>query len=430
MVWIRAQTLLSQGGETADRYITGQSTDYTTARSTSTACDNTGATGNIGQAFVASNYYVYRAFVTFDTSSIPDDATVVTATLKVCASSDSSTTDFWLRVYNYAWASSLCTNQEANYDGAYTSGGYEGYWATSAGWSVGTYYTMSVSTANINVAGATRYSLVSGRDVNNATPTGAEYVGIYMADQAGTDKDPILEVYYLEATPTPTPTNTPTITPTPTPTAICPTALLTNTTWGPGWVVVNCNVGVGEGYTLTVLPNTEVRFMGDHKVDVLGKLYAVGTVTEPITFTTGLTKTDQGLWSFLTLRGDQSELTYVNMYYGEGVNDAAGSTLRYCNLMSNTCGLASLADVDVSSCTLQYNSYGLLMYSEGRPEITACNILSNTWDVYMNQYTDIEVPGCWWGADPPDGSKIWDYLDDFTLGLVDLAGWATSWIGW
>ena len=121
------------------------------------------------------------------------------------------------------------------------------------------------------------------------------------------------------------------------------------------------------------------------------------------------------------------------MYHGSGINDAAGSERRYCKLMTNTYGLASVGPKasDVASCTVQYNDYGILLYADASPVIHYCNILSNTvYDVQMQQAESVTVPDCWWDSDPPDDDKVWDYNDDFTLGLLDRTPYATGWITW
>jgi hypothetical protein len=226
----------------------------------------------------------------------------------------------------------------------------------------------------------------------------------------------------LAGTPTPTPTVTP----------ICPTAISSDTTWGPGTVRVQCNVGVMNGVTLTISPGTSVLFVGHHKVDVKGSLYAVGTVTEPITLTHE-TAVVTDSWGCLYLRGDRSTLHYVNVYYGGGINDAAGSELRYCTLMTNTYGLALPGPKasDVASCTMQHNDYGVLAYANASPVIERCNVLSSTvHDIEVRQPEDVTMLDCWWGADPPDEGRVWDDGDDFTLGVLDRSPYATGWITW
>lgn len=183
-------------GDTADGIIAGTNATYSTARSTSSANNTTGTFHNTGQRLSGGIYTVWRAFLTFDTSSIDDGDTVSAASLYVKAQGDTSDTDFNLQVYRYAWADTLSSNQEANYDGAYGgSATLEGTLrSTASGWTAGTYYSMAVDAAGINKTGNSRYTMASSRDIGNNTPGGNEYVNWYTADQSGTGDDPYLDI--------------------------------------------------------------------------------------------------------------------------------------------------------------------------------------------------------------------------------------------
>jgi len=187
-------------GEAADGRITGDNTTYLTARSTSDSCSALGTNTALGQRKYNGNYEVNRAFFSFPTSAIPDDASVTAATLYLCSGGDFSDTDFLVQIYRYAWAEALCDNQEANYDGAYGGAVLEGTLRDTAdGWVADTYYNLAVATAGINKTGDSKYTGVSSRDVNADQPTGLEYVIAYLSEEAGTDKDPFLRVDYTYA---------------------------------------------------------------------------------------------------------------------------------------------------------------------------------------------------------------------------------------
>jgi hypothetical protein len=65
------------------------------------------------------------------------------------------------------------------------------------------------------------------------------------------------------------------------------------------------------------------------------------------------------------------------------------------------------------------------------PLISACNVLSNTlWDVQMAQEDSITASGCWWGSPTPAADRVWDYGDDFRLGMVAQDDPAAAWVGW
>lgn len=172
---------------------------YAVARSTSVNCGTATTVQVVGQTLVGGIVYIVsRLYFGFDTSTIPAGATITGATVYFCADADSSTTDFLIKVYRYAWSSALCSSTEANYDGAYGgSATLEGTLRdTASGWTSGTYYSLAVDPAGINTSGFTRYTLVSAEDVNNSAPTGPEQVSVRMADYAGTSSDPYIEVTY------------------------------------------------------------------------------------------------------------------------------------------------------------------------------------------------------------------------------------------
>jgi hypothetical protein len=67
--------------------------------------------------------------------------------------------------------------------------------------------------------------------------------------------------------------------------AACGT-ISSNTTWDANTINVTCDVTVANGVTLTILPGTKVKFSGDYQLKVSGSIYAVGTATDTIRFTT------------------------------------------------------------------------------------------------------------------------------------------------
>ena len=442
---LRAATTDTFYGEAVDGRVWGSGGVYGDVRLTATGGITTGTEDTVGQRLNGATYSVVRGYLSFDTSALADDAVISSAVLWLCADDDNSGSDFDVEVYRYAWAEPLDgADREANYDGAYGSGVPEGTLrSTGDGWVDGTYYTMTVATAGISLTGQTKYAVVSSKDVAGTAPTGDERVKWRAADHADITSDPKLVIEWASPTPTPTltttptdtvtptatSTDTPTATPTPTVTPICPNAILEDTTWGPGTVRVGCNVGVAANTVLTITAGTGVVFLGDHKIDVQGELYAVGTAANPITFT-HISKVTKAAWSYIHLRGDVSTLDYCVIEYGRGINDEAGSTIRHTKVMTCTHGLATMSDTAMVSCTLEYNTYGVVPYLECSPSISYSNILSNTWNVWVDQISDLSIWYVWWGSDPPDLDLIWDYCHDFVLGMVDTTFYLASWLSW
>ena len=98
-----------------------------------------------------------------------------------------------------------------------------------------------------------------------------------------------------------------------------------NTTLSQDCYDVTSSVYVSGGATLTISPGVTLRFAQDTRMDVqeTGRLAAVGTAAEPITFT-GVQATP-GYWGGLRLYNSNStvnELDYVTIEYGGGYYDA------------------------------------------------------------------------------------------------------------
>jgi hypothetical protein len=199
--------------DASDGYITSQGLEYDNegpvdgnyadARAgsgpTSALTADTGSTSlTVGQDRVfglAYSYYVYEAFLSFDTSGIDDGDTVSAAVLNVTSHADSSTTDFTIQARLRDWGTGLTTADFVA--GASLSGlTLLATYATSSGFTANTAYdfTDSAMPANVSKTGATRMLLCSSRTVGNNSPTGNELVAIKSADTTGTTSDPKLTV--------------------------------------------------------------------------------------------------------------------------------------------------------------------------------------------------------------------------------------------
>ncbi len=190
--------------EAADGWIRGlDGSLYAVARSTSESANIADNDIWIGQ-FKGADIRVFRCYLSFDTSALPNDAVPSSATLYVTAFADASTYDFNIKVYRFAWTEALNgASQEANYDGAYGGGAtLEGTLRnTVSGWVPGVEYNMAVDTAGINLTGDTKYVLVSGQDVGNVEPIGSERVEIYSGD-SGSGKPRLVVEYSMPVTQT------------------------------------------------------------------------------------------------------------------------------------------------------------------------------------------------------------------------------------
>jgi len=182
----------------SDGHITATSTVYNTAWA---AASGTIAAGNdtfdIGQNFATPNYNIWRGFVFFDTSSIPDNATIISATLSLYGVTDNSVTDFLITVQNGQATYPTDPLAVTDYNKSYYSG--DGGSLTTEGFNTVGYNNITLNSTGIgwiNLTGTTKLCLRSSRDIAGTTPTGNEYVIVNDAHNTGTTKDPKLVVVY------------------------------------------------------------------------------------------------------------------------------------------------------------------------------------------------------------------------------------------
>lgn len=117
---------------------------------------------------------------------------------------------------------------------------------------------------------------------------------------------------------------------------------------------------VPAGITLTVEPGVMVMAHGERELRVQGHLEAVGTVTQPITFTSGM-NTWPGQWRGLLFDGGTGNLQHFTVRYAGIANTAgfrAGITVR--NVLT---GQVRLESGQVRDCALWHGSpeYGMVV---------------------------------------------------------------------
>lgn len=188
-----------------DGRVQNGSTTYATAAagggSFGTSPNTTETDGFVGQSFSTPNYLIHQLFYEFDTSSIPDTATIASVVFSVKGTSggDNSATDFNVLALGYDWSSGGLTTADwrtptqltalttlATFNTAGFSTNYMDF--TSAGAAFNSY---------VNKTGSTFLMLASDRNAAGTTPTGLENIQVVMADTTGTASDPKLTVTYL-----------------------------------------------------------------------------------------------------------------------------------------------------------------------------------------------------------------------------------------
>jgi hypothetical protein len=195
---------LTAAGDTADGYVYGYHTStYATARSTSYNFDNITTTFAVGQYISQGEYFVYRSFLKFDTSALPDDCTITQVNLKMTCAYDGSATDFNVQIVKQNWSAQdplAAGNREAAYDNSLAGTLDDNIWRNTNGMSINTEYTSgNLAIAYPSKTGATYYSLRSDEDTNNSAPTRNEYVGFASASHATAAYRSSLVIAYTEA---------------------------------------------------------------------------------------------------------------------------------------------------------------------------------------------------------------------------------------
>lgn len=113
-----------------------------------------------------------------------------------------------------------------------------------------------------------------------------------------------------------------------------------NATLAPGNWNISQNVTVNSCVTLTVQPGATLKFAANKNLTLNGVINAIGTVSQPITFTsTG--STTPGSWGTITLNGSgasYSDIQYANIEYGTEIDiiNADGVDIENCNISNSS----------------------------------------------------------------------------------------------
>lgn len=183
-------------GDTADDTAWSSNAAYSTARSGSSLAliGPTTTDFYVGQN---TGYQCYEGFISFDTSSIPDSATITAVELSLYVANDVSSTDFTIRARAYDWGASVDTGDWIA--GASLPGNTLLAELSTSGLSVAAYSVFTSEAgflAAISKTGTTRIALSSSRHEAGNTPTTFEYVRIHSGDQTGAERRPRLTVTY------------------------------------------------------------------------------------------------------------------------------------------------------------------------------------------------------------------------------------------
>lgn len=167
-----------------------------------------GGSGNYGDASDASlycgamkygtTYYVDLMYLPFDTSDLPDNAVVLSATLRMYGTSDQSVTDFIIEVGAYDWGTTTVTSEHWQ-DPTEIAGIDILATLDTSGFLVNEYNVFSDAgdglASVVNVGGMTRLLAWPQRQRTGSAPTTGDYV-MFASSEGGDGKRPWLLVNY------------------------------------------------------------------------------------------------------------------------------------------------------------------------------------------------------------------------------------------
>jgi hypothetical protein len=190
---------------TSDAYTTNTDAVYNTAKTDVNADSVT--TGNdcfVGQLEGGGSYQIFRSYLYFDTSAIPNGATISSAVLRIYGKVDSSTgSDFDIVVTDGQPLHPADPAVVGDYDESLYAG--NGGVVNTATYTTIGYNDITLNAAGIgwiNDTGTTKLTLRSSRDIAGNVPGGAtnEFVTFHNFDAAGTANDPQLVITLEGAT--------------------------------------------------------------------------------------------------------------------------------------------------------------------------------------------------------------------------------------
>jgi hypothetical protein len=188
----------------SDGYLEDGNSSYTIAHGAGTGViSDDGTYLGIGQMLeLTPLYYVDRGALFFDTSSLPDNVYITSATLSLYGEYDFSTTDFNITVVDGSSLNDPLVAGDYSYlRNQTTSGGA----FNTAGFSTSGYNDIPLNAAGmgwISKTGMTKFGLRSSRDITPTEPSGYEVVDV-SSYEAGVEYRPMLVVSYEYVQPPP-----------------------------------------------------------------------------------------------------------------------------------------------------------------------------------------------------------------------------------
>lgn len=200
-----------------DGYAYKSSASWDTAHDATTGLGRTATASAlvVGTGKTTTSYYLYRAFLPFDTSSIPDDATIISATLNVypyAKKNEDNDGDDFVTVVQTSQASTTTLSQEDFDQAGSTDNPTEGIDTSErkdiTSVTAGTYFTFNLNSTGrdwISKTDVTKLGLREGHDVidssfTSSSTTASQYNYLYTrsSEYSSTTYDPYLAVTYTQ----------------------------------------------------------------------------------------------------------------------------------------------------------------------------------------------------------------------------------------
>jgi len=189
--------------DSTDGFLTSNNADWPTCRAGSNlSADTTTAEPTTDVGVATSGYYAYEAFLDFDTSSIPDDATITSVTMYVCDYNGGISQYDTLEVRARDWGSSLTTGDwvaGADFGALTLLASRTGTWSYNVN---GTALTSEAAFLSaINKSGRTLLVCASAQINSASTPSYNSIMGFPMSEHSTASRRPRLAVEWDEAPP-------------------------------------------------------------------------------------------------------------------------------------------------------------------------------------------------------------------------------------
>ncbi|MGP8217018.1 MAG: T9SS type A sorting domain-containing protein [Bacteroidia bacterium] len=181
--------------------------------------------------------------------------------------------------------------------------------------------------------------------------------------------------------------------------------IYSNTTWtaANSPYIVDSSIVIFQGITLTIQPGVTVEFNNGMEIEARGNIYANGTATDSIIFTSSSGTPKVGIYTGISMSSglpDTTSFSYCRFSYASsgiyspynlpcyishckftsdynGINNVSQGTIDNCSFTYDTVGIAQANERSISNCLFMYN--GTAIEQPNQCSITHCTISKNNY---------------------------------------------------